>query len=225
MVSTVIPALNEARTIAEAVSAALAHPSISEVIVVDDGSTDGTADIARKAGAIVIVNERNLGKAMAMDAGVKAAKGDIVLFLDGDVVGFTRETLSLVIDPVIQGRRDMSIGILSRKTFWLNRIMHFFPIISGTRAVTKDLWRTLSAKHKRGFMIEIALNHASRRSPKGAESRLIPGTRHVIKEKKYGLIKGLASRARMIWQVSGASFSLYIAEGIAEAFKGSGRAS
>lgn len=214
MVSAVIPALNEAMTIRAVICEALANPSIGEVIVVDDGSTDGTADIARAAGAKVIVNETNLGKAMAMDAGVRAAEGDIILFIDADVLGLTPQSLDLIIGPVARGEREMFVGIRSRKTLWLNRILHFFPIIGGERALTKDLWHNLPDDHKKGFMIETALNYAAKKTRKGMGFRLITGTRHVIKEKKYGLIKGFCARISMVWQVLSASFSLYIVGGI-----------
>ncbi|MDP1625316.1 MAG: glycosyltransferase family 2 protein [bacterium] len=220
MVSAIIPALNEASTIGEVISVVLGHPDISEVIVVDDGSTDGTADIARKAGAIVIVNNTNLGKAMAMDRGVRAARSEIILFLDADVLGYTHEALSYIIDPVKRGEYEMFVGIRSRKTLWLNRILHFFPIISGERVITKDLWLSLPADYMRGFMIETVLNYAAKKTPKGMGFRLTTGTRHIIKEKKYGILKGLVARLRMIWQVSVVSFQLYIIGGIAEAFQG-----
>lgn len=84
-VSVIIPAHNEAPTIAEMTKACLANtPGVLELIVVDDGSTDGTADLARAAGADVIRLERNQGKGAAMQRGIDHARGEILVFIDAD---------------------------------------------------------------------------------------------------------------------------------------------
>ncbi len=84
-VSVVIPAHNEAPTIAEMTRACLANtPAPLEVIVVDDGSTDGTAEAALAAGADVIRLERNQGKGVALQRGIDHARGEILVFIDAD---------------------------------------------------------------------------------------------------------------------------------------------
>lgn len=81
----VIPALNEREAIASVVAAALGHAT--DVIVVDDGSTDGTGDVAREAGALVVRNEQNEGVGASVAKGLTLARSrgaDIVVQLDGD---------------------------------------------------------------------------------------------------------------------------------------------
>lgn len=85
-VSVVIPAFNSAEFIGEAIGSALAQSlPVSEIIVVDDGSTDQTADIAAKLGARVIRQE-HAGISAARNAGIRAAKHDWIGFLDADDV-------------------------------------------------------------------------------------------------------------------------------------------
>ena len=84
-VSVVLPAYNEAATIGDVVRGARrVTPNLREVLVIDDGSVDGTAAVARDAGATVISHPRNLGKGEAVRSGWRAASGGILLFLDAD---------------------------------------------------------------------------------------------------------------------------------------------
>lgn len=85
-VTVVIPAFNEASTIGDVLDrvSALADARICEVIVVDDGSTDNTEEIARGRGAKVISHPYNLGNGASVVSGIKSSSGDYVVFLDAD---------------------------------------------------------------------------------------------------------------------------------------------
>lgn len=83
-VSIVIPAYNEAEVIGCVVKEARNVLPDAEIIVVDDGSTDGTADIAKSAGATVIRHPYNKGNGAAAKSGIQAATGEVVVMMDGD---------------------------------------------------------------------------------------------------------------------------------------------
>ncbi|MDQ2933172.1 MAG: glycosyltransferase family 2 protein [bacterium] len=210
MVSVIIPAYNEEETIGGVVSSAIAHPSFTEIIVVDDGSDDETAIRAEKMGARVIRLPQNVGKAVAMSKGVQEAKNDIILFLDADIWGYDHAQLSMIIDPVINGKYEMFVGIRERKIFLFNKYAHFFPIISGERAMTRSLWEKIPKKYKKGFEIEIASNYIAKRTKKGMGFMLLSGIHHATKEKKYGLFEGLWRRMCMIGEILKISTRLYI---------------
>lgn len=110
-VSAIIPAYNEADVIADTVRAALAIPWVSEVVVVDDGSEDNTAQVARSAGAHEVVSlERNLGKGEALNRALQCAVYDTLLLLDADLGSSASEGSELLI-PVLSGSADMTVAI------------------------------------------------------------------------------------------------------------------
>jgi glucosyl-3-phosphoglycerate synthase len=107
-VSVCIPAHNEASTIARVITAVLpSHVAtaggsglVDEVLVVDDGSTDGTADVASRAGARVVRLLRRVGKGGAMRAALEAAGGDFLVFLDADVENTTGAFVTSLLGPL-----------------------------------------------------------------------------------------------------------------------------
>ncbi|MEP7022943.1 MAG: glycosyltransferase [Actinomycetota bacterium] len=121
-VAVIIPAKDEADRISATVAAAAKLPGVDLVVVVDDGSADGTAVVAQRAGASVMRHARNRGKAAAMETGAEAvrllesgpdhAAPRHLLFLDADL-GDTAIEAAPLIDPVRAGQADMTIAVLT----------------------------------------------------------------------------------------------------------------
>jgi glycosyltransferase involved in cell wall biosynthesis len=113
-VSVIIPALNEEEPIADVVRECVATKIPSEIIVVDNGSNDRTADRAREAGARV-VSEPRRGYGRACLAGIRALSPacDVVVFLDGDGSDCP-EFMNQLVDPIAAGKYDFVIGSRSR---------------------------------------------------------------------------------------------------------------
>ena len=120
-VAVVIPAKNEADRIQATVTAAAAIPGADLVVVVDDGSRDGTAAVAENAGAIVLRHSRSRGKGAALETGAEAVRllerndhsqRHYLLFLDGDLAESARCAGALV-QPVRDGQADMTIAMFT----------------------------------------------------------------------------------------------------------------
>ena len=209
-ISAVIPAHNEAATIAGVIEAFHAQTLVDEVIVVDDASTDDTAALASAYGALVISMPENGGKASAMARGVAAARNDVIFFSDADVTGMTPEMIARIAEPVISGQFDMYVGIRGRRTYWANRLLRFTPIIGGQRALRRDLWDQVPSTYKKNFQIEIALNFFAKQCGHRMGFTVVHGFGHVIKERKRGLLPGLWQRFAMIADILLVSWRLYV---------------
>ncbi len=123
-VAVVIPAYNEADRVGATVTAAATLPDVDVVVVVDDGSRDGTARVAGQAGASVLRHARNRGKAAAMETGAEAVRlldqrepqgaPRLLLFLDADL-GATAAEAGPLITPVAKGEADMTIAVFAAR--------------------------------------------------------------------------------------------------------------
>lgn len=111
-VSLIIPALNEADCLLSLL-AEIPLDLIYQTIVVDNGSTDGTAAVARLAGALV-VDEPRQGYGFACAAGTVMAEGDVVLFMDGDG-SFVPGELPDLLAPLVRAEADLVLGSRMRR--------------------------------------------------------------------------------------------------------------
>ncbi|AST59123.1 glycosyl transferase [Thermoanaerobacterium thermosaccharolyticum] len=108
-VSVLIPAFNESNRIVDTIRGMENIKEIDEIIVVNDGSTDDTADKAKKAGAKLVNIKNNSGKGKALKEGLKYVKNDVVAFIDADVGLTSREVIKLI-EPVINGEADVTVA-------------------------------------------------------------------------------------------------------------------
>ncbi|MER7439954.1 bifunctional polysaccharide deacetylase/glycosyltransferase family 2 protein [Micromonospora avicenniae] len=118
-VSVIVPAYNEAANIAATVRSLVAsdYPAL-EVIVVDDGSTDGTADIVERMRlrGVRVVRQANAGKPAALNTGIRVARAGLLVLVDGDTV-FQADTVR----RLVQGFADPTVGAISGNTKVANR--------------------------------------------------------------------------------------------------------
>ena len=167
LVSVVIPALNEAKRIADVVKYALSDPITGEVIVIDDSSIDDTARLAAEAGATVMTSSM-LGKGASMHDGVGAAKYDVIAYLDGDLTGLRPNIISDLVQPIVQGDADFVKAQFGRKGGRVTELTAkpmlklFFPELSefsqplgGIIAAKKSLLQQM--RFEDGYGVDIGL--------------------------------------------------------------------
>ncbi|MFH1454690.1 MAG: glycosyltransferase family 2 protein [Armatimonadota bacterium] len=150
-VSVIIPAYNEGEAIKEVIEGVRNVSSEFEIIVVDDGSDDNTAEVASSAGAKVISHPYNIGNGASVKTGVRAATKDYLVFMDGDGQHNPSDIPKLLED---MDKYDMVVGARTKKgKLWftrsilnsvLNKIASFLAnhkvvdLTSGFRAIKRD---------------------------------------------------------------------------------------
>jgi glycosyltransferase involved in cell wall biosynthesis len=202
-VSAIIPAYNEAGRIHGVLAVAVASGCFAEIVVVDDGSSDGTALEAEQAGARVVRHERNQGKAVAMRTGLAATGDEIIAFLDADLMGVTERHLRQLIDPVRHGQARATLGVFRGGRAGTAFGQWLAPTMSGQRCLERRLLADFTDWGS-GFGIETAINAHLRRQ--GVKLLIVEwrGAAQVMKEEKRGLLAGLGARLRMYWEMAAA---------------------
>lgn len=172
-VTVVIPVLNESKTIGDVVAYARASPLVGEVLVVDDGSHDGTPELAESHGARVITSTM-LGKGASMEDGLLAARHEIVLFLDGDLHGLEAGLVRKMTQPLLADRADFvkasfaraagRVTVLTAKPLlrtYFPEVAHLHQPLSGIFAVRKSLLGKLRFENDYGVDVGLLLDAAA----------------------------------------------------------------
>lgn len=154
--SVIIPVYNEAKNINEILNRVQAQNLANEIVVIDDGSTDGTramlAELNGKDKVHVILHERNQGKGAAVVTGFKAATGDILLIQDADLEYDPRD-YPQILRPIEEGIADVVYG--SRFLGGARRVAMFWHMIANVllTAMTNVLYDTILTDMETGYKV------------------------------------------------------------------------
>lgn len=209
-ITAIIPAYNEADRVGAVLDVVTTYPGFSEVIVIDDGSSDATASVVRTYPITYLRNQTNRGKGYAMDRAVRAAHGDIIFFCDADVRGLSHAVIQRTLAPVLSNQVDMCIAMRNRKIYYLRFVLAVIPLLGGERALTKKLWLSVPDRYKDRFMIEAALNFYAKHFGRGFTYIVFRGLSQTVKEKKYGLLPGFTQRIQMFYEIIKSNMLLHL---------------
>jgi len=125
ILSVIVPVFNEAGTVAELLDLVLASPHVAEIVVVDDGSTDGTRAILENLDhdrVYVRFHPHNRGKGAAVRTGIEQARGEVVIIQDADLE-YDPEEYPILLDPIRRGVADAVFG--SRFLSGASRVLYY----------------------------------------------------------------------------------------------------
>ncbi len=154
--SVVIPVYNEVKNIEEILKRVKATKLTGEIIVIDDGSQDGTRDVLKKldgkTGIRVILHERNQGKGAAVRTGLQAARGDAILIQDADLE-YSPHDYPVLLEPIINGTADVVYG--SRFLGGPRRVTMFWHMIANKMLtfMTNILYDTILSDMETGYKV------------------------------------------------------------------------
>lgn len=170
MVSVIIPALNESQTLREVIELVKKSPLVSEIIVVDDKSSDETVEIA-KAEGVVIYTSTLLGKGASMREGIMFARNEYLVFLDADITTYPDGIIELLTAPLTDGRADLVKSSFTRQAGRVTELVakpllsllfppltRFSQPLSGMIAGKKSMLEKLEVENDYGVDIGILID-------------------------------------------------------------------
>lgn len=204
--SCIIPLYNEEQRIFDVLSAVAKVKEISEIICVDDGSTDNSASVIKKNFPTfkLIQHKVNRGKTAAIYTGMKLAKNDCVVLLDSDLVGLNDIEISKAIASFEQNQLDcllLNTAPMNCTDKMLRIIFRFLLLAAGNRIVYKqDILDLLSSGSHKSYHLEIAQNKYLMDHDKKV-AYFDVSAKDVSKIDKIGLIKGWKDELEMWHQI------------------------
>ena len=204
--AAIIPVYDEAGRVGQVLSVLREVACLKEIIVVNDGSTDSTLDEVNQCANLdarirVLSHVNNRGKGQAVHTGMNATRATHLLMLDGDLVDLKPHHIHDLIQPVIDGEADMTLGLFRGRPFKSDLSHWLMPWLTGQRCLRKNLFRYVSLNAAAGYGIETALTVASRQQGWQCQHVLLRGVYHLPCEVHRGVWPGIKMRAKMNTQI------------------------
>ena len=188
--TAIVCAYNEEKTLDGVVAALVESALLDEVVVVDDGSADTTPDVLEECAVRKKVHPiwlgENRGKGCAMAEGILAARGDIILFVDADLLNLQPAHVTQILSPLLCEGADMVIGSPTGGQNLLAKTFSFHSI-SGQRAVYRtDILPLVGPIRDTGYGVETLINLYYRKGGKRVQYVYLDDLVHPIKLEKVG---------------------------------------
>lgn len=200
-IACVIPAYNEEKTIGTIITCVKDIELINEIIVISDGSVDGTYNIAKSLGVRTIELRNNKGKGAALATGIENSDGDIFIFLDADLIGLNKKHIEQLLFPVLNNETDMTIGLFKNGRIVTDIAQKVTPYLSGQRALKRSIIQGIDKLEMTRYGVEVAITKFAKMKHYRVKIVILEELTHIMKEEKLGFGKGFQERMKMYWQI------------------------
>ncbi len=200
-ISVIIPAYNEQATIADIIKTLKKVSTIDSIIVVSDGSTDQTVEIAHSLKVDVYEMKENIGKSGAIKKGFENTNSEILLFLDADLIGLKTDHIYSLVNPIINDWADMTIGIFSKGRLITDLSQMIMPYLSGQRAMKREIINLIPDLDMLKYGLEVAITKTVKKYNYRVTKVKLNNLTHIMKEEKYGILEGTKKRWQMYWDI------------------------
>lgn len=205
-IAAILPAYNEAKTIGNVLEVLCRVEALNEIIVVDDGSKDTTADIVRtytgRDGRVrLIQHETNRGKGQAIFNAWRSTQAPYLILLDSDLMNLKPAHIEALIAPVLTNKADMTLGLFLGGRIPTDFAHWASPWLTGQRGLSAEILKYVSEEAAAGYGFEVALTIAAKQN--GYRTRVVPmkGVWHPPSEFHRGLRYGIRWRWHMYGNV------------------------
>ena len=196
--AVLIPAYYEEPRIRSVLEVVCNYQREPRVVVIDDGSPDGTAEACRDYPVEVVSLERNMGKGAALQAGIKhTGKADFWLFLDADLINFRENHMEQLLQPLRNGEAEMTVGVFKGGRTITDMAQRYFGILNGQRGLSGEFVSNLPDLRWCRFGVEIFLSKYAAYQGIPVSYPHLKEITHYTKESKFGFSRGFPYRLQM----------------------------
>lgn len=208
-ICAIVPTYNEELNIRDVLSVLEKTMILDEIILVDDGSIDHTLMemnkvVMRDPRFRILHHEKNLGKGQAIFSGWAVTSAPILLLLDADLKSLSLRHIEDLINPILEKKADMTMGLFQGGHFMTTLSHHLTPFLTGQRGLRSELIKYMSPEAAAGYGFEVALTIAARQQNYRTKVVPLKGVWHPSSEfrtERGGFWKGGLWRYRMFGQI------------------------
>jgi len=180
MITAIIPVYNEEKTVRDVLKVVTTHKRIDKVIVVNDGSTDSTPKIIKKFNVEVISPYHNLGKGEAVRMAARNLDDGILLLIDADLINLNHKHIDTLLDSVVKNKAAMVIGLRDKKNVFADKIMPYFPLTGGERAILVGVFKKIIKNDLiAGWGLEYVMNDYCKKNNLVMHTVKLKGLNHI----------------------------------------------
>jgi hypothetical protein len=208
MTAAIIPVFNEEKNVESVLEVLGRCDLLDELILVDDGSTDQTVEVLQRAALRdqrirVIRHPGNKGKGQAVFTGWAATTAPYLVLMDADLKNLKPDHIQVLLDPILQHRTDMTLGLFSGGRLSTDLSHWLTPFLTGQRGLRSEILKYISREAACGYGFEVALTIGAQQQGYRKKTVKLNGVWHPSSELRTerGFWKGALWKLRMYGQI------------------------